>query len=237
MNPAIQIDHVGRRFKQGRSWVYALQDFSISIQRGDRIGILGLGDSGKTTALRVISGCETVQKGTVSRGLTTSWTIPTRNFLSAQLTVVANLRFIARMYGLDEQDYVHRVMDLGDISELRNTKLHALSRIALAQLVFAMGICHEVDVYLFDDKFSEGTPRFRERVSNWLRSLGNERSVVIATSQAPLVLEFCSQAYVLEEGRSTYYPNIADAAAFHEEASRRAAKREAELARVAAVIE
>lgn len=59
-----ELEHVGHRFEDNR----VIKDFSTTIQRGDRIGIVGANGAGKTTLVKIILGELTPTQGKVSLG-------------------------------------------------------------------------------------------------------------------------------------------------------------------------
>ena len=64
----IEADHVGKSFGERA----VIRDFSLRIQRGDRIGIVGPNGAGKTTLLKLLTGEVEPDSGTVTRAKTLS---------------------------------------------------------------------------------------------------------------------------------------------------------------------
>ena len=54
--PLIELQHVGKTFKQEGQDIRALSDISLAIRRGETLGLVGESGSGKTTLARVILG-------------------------------------------------------------------------------------------------------------------------------------------------------------------------------------
>ena len=74
---------------------------SLRIDKGSRVGILGGPKSGKSTLLRLICGTQMSESGVVRRNSRVSWPIPLATFFLATQTVVQNIRFLARLYGIE----------------------------------------------------------------------------------------------------------------------------------------
>lgn len=61
----VDAEHITHRYGDGRTVV---RDFSIAIQRGDRIGLIGSNGAGKTTLLRILLGQLEPKEGSVKLG-------------------------------------------------------------------------------------------------------------------------------------------------------------------------
>jgi ATP-binding cassette subfamily F protein uup len=66
----IKSEHVTKRFGEGDKQRTVINDFSLRIQRGDRIGIVGGNGAGKTTLLRLLTGETEPDEGVVTRAKT-----------------------------------------------------------------------------------------------------------------------------------------------------------------------
>ena len=62
----IQISHVSRQYSRGADEVHALEDVSLSIEKGRFVALMGPSGSGKSTLLNLIGGLDRPTKGTVS---------------------------------------------------------------------------------------------------------------------------------------------------------------------------
>ncbi|HJT97694.1 MAG TPA: ATP-binding cassette domain-containing protein, partial [Rhodanobacteraceae bacterium] len=68
----IELEHVGIAFaaqrRVGANRFWALEDVSVSLRRGERLGVIGRNGAGKSTLLRVIAGLDAPDDGTVELG-------------------------------------------------------------------------------------------------------------------------------------------------------------------------
>jgi ABC-type lipoprotein export system ATPase subunit len=65
MDIAIHAENISRTFGSGSTAVHALRNVTLSIQRGEWIGVKGRSGSGKTTLLNCISGLDRPSQGTI----------------------------------------------------------------------------------------------------------------------------------------------------------------------------
>lgn len=67
-NAVLVADSISKQYKQGDLQVDVLQSLSLTINRGDRIGIIGSSGSGKSTLLHLLGGLDKPTAGTVTLG-------------------------------------------------------------------------------------------------------------------------------------------------------------------------
>ncbi|HMK66986.1 MAG TPA: ATP-binding cassette domain-containing protein, partial [Stellaceae bacterium] len=51
----------------------AIDNVSFTMQRGEKVAVLGLNGAGKSTLIRILSGVELPTRGTVERQMSLSW--------------------------------------------------------------------------------------------------------------------------------------------------------------------
>ena len=184
---------------------------SLRIDEGGRVGILGGPKSGKSTLLRLICGTELPEKGVVRRNSRVSWPIPLPTCLLATQTVAQNIRFFARLYGIEDEQFPRRIAKIAEVTDFLNTPLAKCAKHVRPRLAFALGIGMDFDLYLFDGSFAPADKPFREKAAELAASRTSGRAVVVATSVPAEVERNCESAYVLEAGRATYFARASEA--------------------------
>ncbi len=183
-------------------------NLNLRIEAGQLIAIFGLPKSGKTTLLRLLCGTDHPDQGTSDRGSSVSWPLPSNDFLVSFSTVATNIRFMMRLYGIDDENLLREIAALVEISEFLNKKLNVCPRHVRARLAFALGVGLGFDICLFDERVSAVDKDFKQRAIEIVRSLSPRKAVVVATSSPKEVAGLCQTGYVLEEGRLTPFENI-----------------------------
>jgi ABC-type polysaccharide/polyol phosphate transport system ATPase subunit len=64
---------ITKEYRMERGIHRAIDDVSFSVNRGEKIAVLGLNGAGKSTLIRILSGVELPTKGTVERTMSLSW--------------------------------------------------------------------------------------------------------------------------------------------------------------------
>ena len=197
----------------------------ISAESGAHVGILGAQKTGKSTLLRIICGTEPVDDGLIERTSRVSWPIPLNSFLMQTSSVAANIRFVGRMYGISDNEFPRRIAELGAIVDFLNVKLRNCPRFVTARLAFALGIGIDCDLYLFDDRVIPPDKDFSEHALKVVARLKEQRGLILATRIPAEVEAHCDSGYVLENGRASYFPNVAEAIEHFKELMKAAQKK------------
>jgi capsular polysaccharide transport system ATP-binding protein len=186
-------------------------DLNLRVDVGERVGILGQPKSGKSTLLRLIGGVEPIYKGFIERSSHVSWVLPFGDYLVPSNTVATNIRFLGRLYGTNDDRFLHEVAEMAGVTEFLNEELASCPRFVRSQLNFALAICVKFDIYLFDDFIMNGEKTFKEKAIQIAQSLVPRQGFVFASSTAKDVAANCDTVYILDKGHLTHYEDMKEA--------------------------
>jgi capsular polysaccharide transport system ATP-binding protein len=210
---SIELIGVSKAVGHGRARRPLFRNIDFWMENTDRVALLGMPGSGKTTLLNVICGSDVANEGIVKRDARLSWPIPDAGFLAPFSTVATNIRFIARLYGVDANRFVEDIADLAEVGPYLNHKFNVCPRWVRAHLSFAMGTYFDVDTFVFDGRVIQGNKQYREHAEQILESRGKGRGLLLATGSASVARIYCEKGFVIDDYRLTYYDNMKDAIA------------------------
>ena len=165
----IELQNVGigfnaqRRVGGNRFW--ALEDVSVSLRRGERLGVIGRNGAGKSTLLRVIAGILTPDRGRVRRAPVSCQLLSLALGFTPHLSGRDNAILSGLMLGLRRRDIVARLPAIRDFCELGDffeQPIAAYSSGMVMRLAFSVAIQVEPDVLLIDEVLSVGDAEFQE---------------------------------------------------------------------------
>lgn len=192
-----------------------LSNLTFSIGANDRLAICGANGAGKSTLMRLLAGVELPTRGTVARGLRTSWPIGLSSCFEAQTTGADNARFIARIYGRDEEALLDFVEDFAQLGLYLHQPVVNYSSGMISRLAFGISLAIDFQCYLVDEVTAVGDTRFRQRCEEELLARC-ERAALVMTSHDPGTLErYCTRAAVLYGGTLTFYDSVSEALETH----------------------
>ena len=171
-----------------------LRDVSITFRPGVNMGILGLNGQGKSTLIRIISGSERPDSGTVTRKGRVSWPIGFAGGFNGSLTGRENLRFTSRIYGADIQEVTEFVEGFTELGPYMDMPVKTYSSGMRSKLAFGLSMSIGFDFYLIDEAWSVG-----------------DATLVVVSHNVATIRKNCDSAAVLHDGLLTVYDKLNDA--------------------------
>jgi ABC-2 type transport system ATP-binding protein len=211
----IAFDSVSKTYKSlFHPPVRAVEEFTLSIERGEILGLAGPNGAGKSTLISLLLGYLPPTAGRVTIAGSAPRPYIERNgigylselvTLNPQWTTEGALERLALLAGLPHplaRERVEAVIDELGIAEHRHKKLKALSKGNLQRLGLAQALLRDEQVLILDEP-THGldpvwTQRFRDLVQR-LRS--SERTMLIASHNLDELERLCDRVAIIDRGR------------------------------------
>jgi capsular polysaccharide transport system ATP-binding protein len=185
-----------------------LSDVSLTVDRGEKVAVLGRNGAGKSTLMRLIGGVEVPTSGRIEREMSISWPLGLQGGFQGSLTGNDNMRFIARIYN-KPFDYIRAyVDDFAELGRYLSEPLKTYSMGMRARFAFALSLAIDFDCYLVDEVIAAGDQRFQRRSHEELFEKRADRSMILASHISDIVKAYCSRALVLHRGRGKVFDDL-----------------------------
>lgn len=207
----IRLKNIKKYYGTRRGDRLILDNVNLTINKGDKLGVLGRNGAGKSTLIRIISGAEQPSSGRIERTMTTSWPIAYTGAFQSALTGFDNLRFICRVYGVDPGDKLDFVLSFSDLGAYLYEPIRHYSAGMRARLAFAISMMIEFDCFLIDEAVSVGDAGFHEKCHTELFVKRADRALVIVSHDAHYVRQHCNRAAVLVRGKLIELASVEEA--------------------------
>ena len=194
----------------GRRKIVA-RNIHVTFPAGVSVGLLGRNGAGKSTLLQMIAGTMDPDRGRVIRQGRVSWPVGFAGSFHPDLTGVQNVRFVARVYGVDSDDLVAFVEDFAEIGPHFDLPLRSYSTGMRARLAFGCSMGIRFDTYLVDEVTAVGDPLFRRKSEAVFRARTAQSGAIVVSHSLEMLTRLCQSGAILEAGRLTFYPRIATA--------------------------
>lgn len=153
----IQVNKISKDYKI----VKALDEVSLSINKGELFGLLGVNGAGKTTLIKILSGLANPTSGDaiidgyslkqideIKKIIDVS---PQETSVAMNLTVKENLVFFQRLYDIKDEEYLNSIIDAFKLQEVLNRKAKTLSGGWQRRLSIAVTLISKPKIIFLDE--------------------------------------------------------------------------------------
>jgi ABC-2 type transport system ATP-binding protein len=190
---AISAKGLVKRFKAANGWLTAIDDLSLHVRPGETYGLIGPDGAGKTTTIRVVLGLLTRTQGESSilslDSMRDTYEIRERIgyiaqqfVLPADLTVMENMSFFAKIQGVELDQQKKRIPELLAFAGLTNFTGRLAGQLSggmKKKLALACSLIHEPQVVLLDEPTLGVDPVSRREFWNLLGNLRMEKGLTV----------------------------------------------------------
>lgn len=213
----IHLNKISKSFWTPTGRKVILHETNIVFPGGMSVGLLGRNGAGKSTLMEMIGGTMKPDSGSINMTGTVSWPVGFKGSFHGQLTGAQNVRFIARVYGVDTDSLLAYVDDFAELGSHLYMPVRSYSSGMRSRLAFGVSIGIPFDTYLVDEVTSVGDAAFKRKSRiAFLERMENAGAIVV-THSMPQLRKLCQAGAVLEDGVLTYYEDIDEAIAVHHE--------------------
>lgn len=186
----------------------ALDGVTLSLEKGQIVGLLGPNGSGKTTMIKILTGLLTPNSGEVringmKPGVETKEVVaylPDRNALPDYMTSEQLIRMYSDFFVDFNKEKAERM--LGELGVDMKQEMRRMSKGTKEKLQLCLVMAREADVYLLDEPIGGVDPATRDYILKTIISNYNEEAVVVISTHLIQDIEsVLDDVIFLKEGR------------------------------------
>ena len=238
---AIEVDNVSMKFNLSREKVDSLKDYifktikreiqynefwalknvSFSVEKGDRVGILGLNGAGKSTLLKVIAG---VFKPTEGKVIKNGRLVPLHELgagFDPQYTGRENIYLYGAVLGFSKKfldEKLDEIIEFSELGKFIDVPVKNYSSGMKSRLGFSVATLVEPDILILDEVLSVGDAKFRKKSEAKIMSMFDKGVTVLFVSHSlDQVKRLCNKAILLEKGKIISHGSIEEVSKVYEE--------------------
>jgi lipopolysaccharide transport system ATP-binding protein len=239
-NPAITLENVSKiyriydrpadRLKQslvrGRKHYFreyhALQSLTLSVPKGQTIGVIGCNGSGKSTLLQLIAGTLTPSTGTITVEGRVSALLELGAGFNPHFSGHDNIYLSGSIMGLSHAEIKEKYSDIIAFSGLSEEAVHqevsTYSSGMYVRLAFATAIAINPDILIVDEALAVGDEGFQRKCFARIRVLQERGTTIFFVSHsARTIIDLCDYALWLDKGALMQQGNPAQVvASYHQ---------------------
>ena len=193
----------------------ALDKINFEVKRGEIVGFLGPNGAGKSTTMRILTCFISPTGGTArvnghdvfdeplqvreSLGY-----LPQRAPLYLEMSVLEYLRFAGDLRKLDSSTFKKRaksVVEVCGLAQVLGKEIRHLSHGYRQRVGLAQALIHDPPILILDEPTSDLDPNEKAEFLDYLKQIGEERTVMLSTHNLAEVEASCARAMIVSRGR------------------------------------
>ncbi|MGB9358647.1 MAG: ABC transporter ATP-binding protein [Acidimicrobiia bacterium] len=195
---------LGRLRHREKETLVALDDVSLTIDKGEAFGVIGSNGAGKSTLLKVMAKTLKPSSGTVNVFGKTSTLLSLGLGMKPDLSGRRNVYLGGLAAGLRKAEIDEKfdsIVAYANIGEAIDRPVKTYSSGMFSRLAFSVAMAIEPNIMLLDEVLAVGDEAFREKSLQTMKDLlDNAGTIIFVSHTLPNVVEFCDRAMWLDGG-------------------------------------
>ena len=206
----ITLDKVGVAFnaqlRVGAPRFWALEEVSLTLRRGERLGVIGRNGAGKSTLLRTLAGILAPDRGRITRAPVACQLLSLSLGFMPHLSGRDNAVLAGLMLGMRRREIVRRlpaILEFSELGDFFEQPISSYSTGMTMRLGFSVALQVEPEVLLIDEVLAVGDAEFQEKSGAALRERMREgHTVVLVSHDEQQIAALCDRVLWVEHGKS-----------------------------------
>ncbi len=189
-----------RKFKEH----LALNNVSLSVKKGETVGIIGTNGSGKSTILKIITGVLTPTSGEVNVDGHISALLELGAGFNMEYNGIDNIYLNGMMIGFSEDEITKRldsILEFADIGDYVYQPVKTYSSGMFVRLAFAVAINIDPEILIVDEALSVGDVFFQAKCYHKFEEFKNQgKTILFVSHDLSSISKYCDRAVLLNQG-------------------------------------
>lgn len=183
----------------------ALDDVSFTLEKGDRLGIVGENGSGKSTLLKILSNVLTPSSGNVLVNGKVTSLLELGTGFNPELSGKENVYQNGMIFGYSKEEMHERyekIYEFAEIGDFIDQPLKTYSSGMMLRLAFGCSVFVDPDILIVDEALSVGDAYFQNKCFYKIKQLIDKGVTFIYVTHNPdSVKTLCNKGIMLEHGK------------------------------------
>lgn len=209
----IKIENVTKEYQKG---IKAVDNISLEIKSGEIFGFLGPNGAGKTTTLKMITGISSITEGKISidgndifendyEAKKVIGFVPDNPDILIRLKGIEYLHFIAKMYGVDENEEQEKIKELAlkfNMQDALNDKIQTYSHGMRQKIILIGTLLHNPTNLILDEPLTGLDPKASFELKEMMREYAKKGNTVLFSTHVLEVAEkLCDRVGIISKGK------------------------------------
>ena len=189
-----------KRFKEH----LALNNVSLSVKKGETVGIIGTNGSGKSTILKIITGVLSPSSGEVNVDGHISALLELGAGFNMEYNGIDNIYLNGMMIGFSEEEITRRldaILEFADIGDYVYQPCKTYSSGMFVRLAFAVAINIDPEILIVDEALSVGDVFFQAKCYHKFEEFKKQgKTILFVSHDLSSISKYCDRAVLLNQG-------------------------------------
>ena len=199
--------------------IWALDDVSFEVKRGEVVGIIGRNGAGKSTLLKILSRITKPTKGTAEIHGRVGSLLEVGTGFHPELTGRENIYLNGAILGMRKAEIDRKfdeIVAFAEVEKFIDTPVKRYSSGMHVRLAFAVAAHMETEILLVDEVLAVGDAQFQKKCLGKMSEIGKHgRTIVFVSHNMPAIRKICSRGIVLSEGRTALSSTVEHAVMYY----------------------
>lgn len=193
----------------------ALNDISVTVNKGDVYGIVGTNGSGKSTLLKIVAGVLEPTRGSCVINGSIAPLIELGAGFDPELTARENVYLNGALLGYKKEfidENFESIIQFAEVENFVDMPLKNYSSGMVARIAFAIATATTPDILVVDEALSVGDFLFQEKCEKRISELVNEKgtTLLFVSHSVDQVERICQKAVWIEKGEMRMNGDVKD---------------------------
>ena len=188
-----------------RETIWALNDVSFGVDRGEVIGIIGRNGAGKSTLLKILSRITEPTAGAARLYGRTGSLLEVGTGFHPELTGRENIFLNGAILGMRRAEIARKLDEIvafAEIGQFLDTPVKRYSSGMYVRLAFAVAAHLETEILIVDEVLAVGDASFQRKCLNKMEDVGRHgRTILFVSHNLASITRLCPRAMLIESGR------------------------------------
>ena len=185
--------------------LHILKGISLTIKKGESVGLIGTNGSGKSTLLKLMTKIIYPNKGKITIHGKLASLLELGAGFHPDFSGRENIYFNASIFGMTKKEIdarLDQIIAFSELEEFIDNPVRTYSSGMYMRLAFAVAINVDADILLVDEILAVGDQHFQEKCHNKMKKKKKEgKTIVIVSHDMKMIKEFCDKAVWLKNGK------------------------------------
>lgn len=195
---------------EGEFW--ALKDVSFTVNKGERVGIIGHNGAGKSTLLKVFSRITVPTEGEVRVKGRIASLLEVGTGFNMELTGRENIYLNGSILGMSRQEIdskFNEIVEFSEVGEFLDIPVKRYSSGMFVKLAFAVSAHLDPDILIVDEVLAVGDMKFQQKCLGKMEDVADGgRTVLYVSHSMNTIQQLCTRVIVMDHGEVIYDGNV-----------------------------